>query len=57
MFATPTAASFVQFESNDAQLIAGALCSVIADVNDFQKLIILGWMIFLTSSTSRIAEV
>lgn len=42
MFTTPTAVRFVQFESNDAQLIAGALCSVIAAVNDFQKLIILG---------------
>jgi len=41
MFTTPAAVSFVQFESNDAQLIASALCSVIAAVKDFQKLIIL----------------
>lgn len=42
MFTTPTVASFVQLESSDAKLIADALCSVIAAVNDFQKLIILG---------------
>lgn len=43
----PTAVSIVKFESNDAKVIAGALCLVIAAVNDFQKLVILGWMIFV----------